>query len=415
MNDPIVRNRQYARFCAYGFLKNLRFFEAFLILFLLEKGLSFSRIGILYALREISINLFEIPSGIIADTWGRKQSLIGSLLLYILSFLTFYFFSSFWFFVPAVILYGMGDAFRSGTHKGIILDYLRIHHREDHMSEYYGHTRSWSQIGSALSSLIAGMIIFYGGTYQGIFLYTVAPYLLNLINLSTYPDIPRKIPEAKGKQAGIISTAGNLIRVIRRRDVQDILTTTALHTAFLKALKDYIQPLMLQTALLLPAAAVITADQQNGLFIGIVYFLIYMLTSGASRLSARIPAGHRKRLVRLTLPAGLLAGFLCGLFFSFSLALPALLFFILVFLNENLRKPVLTGFMAEHVPQEILTSVMSAQSQVKTVFTALLALVFGAIADTWGLGVSFMVTSGSLLLLVCLLTLSITGKRRDSE
>ncbi len=74
----IIKDRQYFKFCIYGFLKNLRFFDAFFILFLVEKGLPYTQIGILYAVREIFINIFEIPSGIIADTYGRKNSLIGS-------------------------------------------------------------------------------------------------------------------------------------------------------------------------------------------------------------------------------------------------------------------------------------------------------------------------------------------------
>lgn len=63
-----TRNKQYVKFCAYGFLKNLRFFDAFLLLFFLENGTSYSQIGILYAAREIVINVFEIPSGIIAPS-----------------------------------------------------------------------------------------------------------------------------------------------------------------------------------------------------------------------------------------------------------------------------------------------------------------------------------------------------------
>ena len=52
------RNGQYYKFCAYGFLKNLKFYEPFLILFFLEKGLTFLQIGVLYAIREISYQYF---------------------------------------------------------------------------------------------------------------------------------------------------------------------------------------------------------------------------------------------------------------------------------------------------------------------------------------------------------------------
>src|SRR5665811_577021 len=81
--EALTKNLQYFKFCSYGFLKNLRFFDAFFILYLVEKGMSFTQIGILYAVREITINIFEIPSGIAADTFGRKNSLVGSFLFYI--------------------------------------------------------------------------------------------------------------------------------------------------------------------------------------------------------------------------------------------------------------------------------------------------------------------------------------------
>ena len=41
-NDPLM-----FRFSMYGFLKNLRFFEPFLVLFFRDAGLSFFQIGVL--------------------------------------------------------------------------------------------------------------------------------------------------------------------------------------------------------------------------------------------------------------------------------------------------------------------------------------------------------------------------------
>ncbi len=151
--------------------------------------MTFTQIGILYAVREISINLFEIPSGIAADTYGRINSLIGSFFAYIISFLVFYFSDGFWLFFMAFVLYGIGDAFRTGTHKGIIIDYLKMHNWQSQKISYYGHTRSWSQLGSAISSLIAGMIVFFSGSYNKVFLYSIIPYVLNLILLFSYPAV----------------------------------------------------------------------------------------------------------------------------------------------------------------------------------------------------------------------------------
>ena len=77
------------RFSLYGFLKNQRYFEPFLVLAFLEKGLGFFEIGLLVAFRELLVHLLEIPSGAIADVWGRRRSLILSFSAYIVSFLLF--------------------------------------------------------------------------------------------------------------------------------------------------------------------------------------------------------------------------------------------------------------------------------------------------------------------------------------
>ena len=45
----------------------------------MSKGISFFEIGVLYAVREIAINIFEIPSGIISDAMGRRKTLASSL------------------------------------------------------------------------------------------------------------------------------------------------------------------------------------------------------------------------------------------------------------------------------------------------------------------------------------------------
>ena len=85
------RDLQYYKFCAYGFLKDLRFFEPFLLLLFLDKGLSYLQVGSLYALREVMINIVEIPSGIMADAMGRRRTMIMSFLAYIVSFGLFFF------------------------------------------------------------------------------------------------------------------------------------------------------------------------------------------------------------------------------------------------------------------------------------------------------------------------------------
>ena len=391
----ITRNTQYYKFCLYGFLKNLRFFDAFMILFLMEKGMSFTNIGILYAVREIVINIVEIPSGIIADSFGRKSSLIGSFLFYIISFVLFYMSISFVSLLIAFIFFGIGDAFRSGTHKGIIMDYLIINGWQNQKINYYGHTRSWSQRGSALSALVAGALVFYSGSYNQIFLYAVVPYIINIINVASYPVQLNYSSSLKPSQT-IKQTIISFFSTIKNRRVLKLINSSALHTAYLGAVKDYIQPVMVSVILLIPLLSNIDETKKMGFFIGVFYFVIYMLTSLMSAISGRIAYKSKRNLAFITLLIGFGAGVVSGLLYWHSYLIFAAVAFVVIFMVENVRKPILTGYVADNVDNSILTSVISAQSQLKTIITAVLALVFGLLADYVGIGGAMVSISATL-------------------
>ncbi|MDF1576227.1 MAG: MFS transporter [Bacteroidales bacterium] len=398
--ERFIKDRQYIKFCLYGFLKNLRFFDAFFILFLVGKGISFTQIGLLYAVREVITNLFEIPSGIIADTFGRKRALAGSFILYIGSFVLFYLFQDFWFFLIAFILFGLAEAFRSGTHKGMIMDYLKIIHMEKHSADYYGHTRSWSQKGSAISALIAGIIVLSGGSYQSVFLYSAAPYVLNFLLILSYPAaLNRSLEPTITQRSNRLGNATRmLLKLLKKPQVLKIIYSSAAHTAYLRSVKDYIQLVMFNLAVTIPILVHRNVEQKSGLLIGALYFLIYLATSTASKYSWFLAQRSRFNMAFLTLMAGFLAGAVSGMAFKKEFWILSLLFFTGIYIMENIRKPLLTGAIADEVPREILTSVISAQSLLRTILTTILALVLGWAADHFGVGISLFAISTLLLL-----------------
>ncbi|NJO90750.1 MAG: MFS transporter [Chloroflexia bacterium] len=270
----------------------------------------FTQIGLLYAIREITINVFEVPSGIVADKYGRKKSLAGSFIFYIISFLVFHFSTDFWIFLIAFVLFGVGDAFRTGTHKGMIMDYLRTNGWSSQKIDYYGHTRSWSQKGTAYSALIAGILVFYSGKYTTIFLYSVVPYLLNFILILSYPKaLDKSLKQKKEEQSATTSlSVKSLFQIIRQPSVFKIIHTSAIHSAYLKGMKDYIQLLLIHVAVLVPFLNSYGTDKKSGAIIGIIYFIVYLLSSRASKLASK--ADHRKesKVPYFTL----LLGFFCG-------------------------------------------------------------------------------------------------------
>ena len=395
---------QYYKFCLYGFFKNMRFFEPFFILFFLENGISYFQIGILYGIREVLINLFEIPSGIISDVIGRRRTMIASFIGYILSFLVFYFFAEFWLFVVAMVFYSLGDAFRSGTHKAIIFDYLKLKGWNNQKVSYYGHTRSWSQMGSAFSALIAVVIVIISGNLQLVFLFATIPYIFDLLLLISYPK------EIDGFQSGhdksqILSHAKDIIKEFytsfKSIELIRIVSNISLYSGFYKASKDFLQVIIQSVAVLFPIFLKFEGHDKTAVFVGVAYFIIFIVTSFLSKNSGTISSWfkHLSLPLNISLLIGFSFGVVAGILYYLGYAIPAAIIYTGIYFIENIRQPIGTAYITTFVSHDILATALSAKSQAKSLFAFIIAPLIGFTADEWGIGISLAVVSFVLIVL----------------
>jgi MFS family permease len=410
------KDRMYYKFRLYGFLKNLRFFDPFIVLFFREMGLSFFEIGALFSVRGIATNLLEIPTGVVADAFGRRKAMLASFTSYIFSFLLFYAALGFWTYVLAMILFAFGETFRSGTHKAMILEYLRLKGIEHLKVHYYGHTRAGSQLGSALAALIAAGLVFYSGSYRVVFLASTVPYLLGLCLFLTYPK------ELDGKVAGLSGTGGWTRRLKARlaitgREFVSMfkssytlkgLLQSATFDGVFKATKDYLQPILESQALALPLFLALTGDKRTALLVGIVYFLLHIGTSFASQNAGRIQGMLRSLpfAVNMAYLLGLGLLLLAGVGTWIGIYGLAIVAFVGLYLLQNLRRPMMVGYLSDVIPQQVMASGLSVESQLKTVVLAVLAPGVGHLADALGVGPALMFVAGGTLFLFPFLRVS---------
>ena len=408
-NQIFEKNGQYFKFCMYGFLKNLRFFEPFLLLILLGKGLSYLEIGTLYAAREISINIMEIPSGLLADTVGRRLTMVFSLLSYILSFLIFYAVSSYVLLFLAMIAFAFGDAFRTGTHKAMIFDYLHAKGWDSQRTYYYGHTRAWSQWGSALSALAAAFLVFWQGSYKSVFLFTTIPYTLNLFLIMSYPkylDGPHHSDERKVSEV-FMTVLRSLVSSVRNPKLLRIIANQSLYSGYYKACKDYLQPILKTLALSLPVLLSFDDQKRTALMVGLVYSLLYGATALVSSRSGRFARrfGELATPLNLTMLFGLALGLFSGIFLHLGWVTVAIVLYLGIYVLENLRKPMGITYVSEHMKQDSLASALSVESQAESLVAALIALLLGLFSTLFGVGLGILIVSaicGLLALLVWL-------------
>ena len=118
-------NSLIVRFCLYGFLKNLKFFEPFLVIVLVKWGLSLTTIGLLISVEKITTYAFELPSGYLSDRCGARTTLCSCFIFYIISFICYYFGQvHLSVLVLASFFYGLAEAMRSGAHKSVSHEHI---------------------------------------------------------------------------------------------------------------------------------------------------------------------------------------------------------------------------------------------------------------------------------------------------
>jgi len=387
----IKRNSMFYRFSLYGFLKNLRFFDPFILLIFRSYGLSYLQIGILYSIRDIATNFLELPTGLLADSFGRRRAMVSAFISYIISFVILYSLSDFGFLAAAMVFFAFGEAFRTGTHKALILEYLKINNLNDLKVAYYGLTRSASQLGSALNALIAAGLVFYTGSYRIMFLASTIPYTLDLINLATYPrELDGEITRVKGKEiwSRFDSTLKGFFQTMKDGNAQKVILNSASFTAIFKSTKDYLQPMISGLALSLLLFTALEEGRREALLIGLIYFVIYLLTSLASRRAYQFSSRFKNlpRAVNITYLAGIGLLVTAGTMVVLGLELVAVICFIGIFLLNNIRRPINIGIISDQISSRVMASGLSTETLMTTMFSAIFAPLLGFLVDTFGLG-----------------------------
>ncbi|MFO7849419.1 MAG: MFS transporter [Spirochaetia bacterium] len=445
MAGNFIKDIQYVKFSLYGFIKNLRFFDPYLILFFIESGLDYFQIGILFSIREIAINVIEVPSGFAADLLGRRRVMMGSFLIYMLSFLVFYFTCGFGPYAAAMVLFAGGEAFRTGTHKSMILDYLTRNGMGDRKVHYYGGTRAWSQRGSALSALIAGVLVYYSGSYRTVFLYTLIPYVLGFFLMVSYPgylDFSVENDEEQGKESagagrgegkkagadgkngktadkrrrGRHAGASEILKGIGALMKEPLSRRVFLHASFssaaFKTVKDYIQPMIRNFAVALPLFAGLSEEKRVSVAAGVVYFVLYLLTASASTRSGAVEDkfSSREKALNVIYLVFAVVMAVVGVCVGTPVAIAGIIIFIGLYLLENIRRPMTIGFLGDIVKGKAMATGLSIESQMKTLIVAVLAPVFGLLVDNFGLSAAMAALAIFILILYPFLRIPKTEK-----
>jgi MFS family permease len=438
-------NSLIVRFCVYGLLKNMKFFEPFLVRILITWGLNLAQIGLLISVEKITTYVMELPSGYVSDKFGAKSTLCSCFLIYIASFICYYFGEhQMPFLILASFLYGLAEAARSGAHKSMVFLWLERQKLLSFKSYLNGKTRSFSLLGSAVAAIAGIFFALYFEADKTIFLCSIPPYVLDFCIVASYPSYMntnlsnqtelKKKKQKKGKSGGFIHDMKSLANVMRVPSQRRVVLTTASCGIFHRVFKDFVQPVVvanghtifpmfpidksninsemnntvnINSTVPSPSISSAASDASSSssteiIILGIAYFFFYIISSPASRNAYRLPAllrSKEKNVMDLLLDgyALILLFISIALFMSAPMLAPFL--YIFLYVIYNFAKPLSASAVSDVAGKRLRATVFSADAALQTFITAAFAPLAGFLGDNLSLASAFFSFGFFLLIL----------------
>jgi len=156
-DDPRLA-RDLRLFHLYRLLSTSYLFIPVLVIFYQSRGLDFTRITLLNSVYALTAIVFEVPTGALADRFGRRFAMSSGALLMAAGCLVNYGGHGFWTFAVGWGLLALGMTLTSGADSAYLFDLLRSSGREHEYRRREGSATAAKLVGAAGALVIGGYL-----------------------------------------------------------------------------------------------------------------------------------------------------------------------------------------------------------------------------------------------------------------
>jgi MFS family permease len=355
-----------------------------LVLLLGARGLPLNQVGQVMAVYGIVTLSLELPTGGLADTWGRRPVVVTAALLNAVGVAILAMVAA----LPLIMLgaatLGIARALSSGPLESWFVD-LQHESGESVIEPGLAKGQVAESLGLAAGAVIGGLLPrwFPGLPASGTgFIalsvpFAIAAVMMVVFALAAAILMAGERPREGGSVAGTVMAATG--RSVREPGVRRVM----LVALFLGVMLSGIELVAPNTF----AALLGGTTQASGLY-GVLTATAFVTGAAGAALSLRIPG--RRQWVAVGAHAA-------GAVFALLVAVPfvgvAALSFLLVYLTVGLQGPVMAGLLHDRVQARMRSTMMSVEGVAVQAGAVLASLVVGALAAGLGLAAGFGVVA----------------------
>lgn len=345
-------------------------------LFYAENNLDDFDLFFLHAVYSTIIFLVEVPSGYLADVWGRKNSMLLGLLLGIIGFTFYSFTAGFWGFLLAEIALGIGEGFISGTDSALLYDTLLQQKRQEKYIRFEGRITGGGNLAEAIAGVVVTLLAL--NTLRGYY------YLQTLLTaggfIAAWFLIEPKIHTHE--------------REISWKSIVNIVKDTLWHNPVLSRYVVF-SAIIGFSSLTMAWLAQIFLYQAHVPYnyFGIIWAVLNGMVALGSILSHRIDTVLGKKLSLIYILFFLSAGYFVA---SGTISPLGIIFLLVFYFVRGTAHPILKDRIQTYTTSDVRATVLSVRSLIIRIMFALLGPVIGVITQKISLSFALLI-SGSII------------------
>ena len=361
-------------------------------LFLLDAGLNATAAFAANALFTAGMVLFEVPTGVVADTWGRRISyLLGSLTLAvstILYWLAWQMHAPFWAWAVTSVLLGLGFTFFSGATEAWLVDALKFSGFKGNLESVFA--KGQIVAGSAMlsGSVLGGLVAQWtnlGVPYILRGLALVVTFVIAFVYMRDWGFVPKPGKHPLREMKHVLGSSVHF--GLGNPPVRWMMLAAPFSFGVGIYAFYAMQPYLLE----------LYGDEQAYSIAGLAAAIIAGAQIIGGMAAPRVRLLFRRRtsaiLAGLLIEGGLLA--LLGLTTAFWVAVGLL---VLWGLTAAAALPIRMAYMNGLIPSEQRATVLSFDNLLGSSGGVVIQPALGKVADVWSYSTSYLVAAGVHLL-----------------
>lgn len=345
------------------------------MLYLASKGLSLFQIGLMETIYHISSFSMEIPTGAIADIFGRKTSRVLGRVASVLATIVMILGGNVYAFAFGFFLTALSNNLESGAGDALIYDSLKELGQEHTYLKIGGRNELFYQVTKTLSLLLGSYIATF--SYTGVYKAALVVAVVSVVQALSF--VEPNIGKVKKEEHLWLTFKKQLVSSFQvlsgNRELVEMIFALELFSTFYTTEFFYMQNHL---------KALGHSEFQIGVVLAVGALAAAVLATQTYKLEARF------KLKKLLTVVSIIA--IIG-FWGMTVSGVEKYAFILLSGAEGTLFVVMGDFINKRIPSDKRATILSFQSMIFSVFMIILFPIVGLIGDFIGLGKAFILVA----------------------